>query len=263
MLCIFDGVLEDLDVSILNIAKRIRAWVAEDGMGIGGTLLVGAPVDLFALRAPLRACGTEPDGMSHPTAGSVRTSILGVWKYDSLAEVKKNAEKSLTVSRATPRCVGSCVAVSTAIALLLQGKESISRDTRHRLARECQDARRNCDKHLKMAATGAFEDSALDEGLTATQSRLNQLYPQSHGRRVLGHSENAPSYRDGVSQVIHEGGDADTNAAVVGAILGAKFGFANIPAIWVTVFRDANELDARVTRMLETFRICGVNPISA
>ena len=114
-----------------------------------------------------------------------------------------------------------------------------------------------------MAATGALEDFALDEGLTATGTWLDRLYPQSHGRRVLGRSKNAPSYRDGVLQVIHEGGDADTNAAVVGAILGAKFGFANIPAIWVTELRDANELDARVTRMLSSSRTCGVSPISA
>ena len=48
----------------------------------------------------------------------------------------------------------------------------------------------------------------------------------------------------------HDGGDADTNAAVVGALLGAKYGFSSIPAIWVNELREAKELNARINRLL-------------
>ena len=98
----------------------------------------------------------------------MRTSILGVWKYDSLAEVKKNAEKVCRITHYDPRCVGSCVAVSTAIALLLQGKEAFS-EILNIVSRESAGYSPELDKHLKMAATGALEDFALDEGLTATE----------------------------------------------------------------------------------------------
>jgi ADP-ribosylglycohydrolase len=43
----------------------------------------------------------------------------------------------------------------------------------------------------------------------------------------------ARSFEDGIAQVVREGGDADTNASVVGAMLGAKFGFAGIPKEFV------------------------------
>ena len=33
--------------------------------------------------------------------------------------------------------------------------------------------------------------------------------------------------------VIHQGGDADTNASVAGALLGARFGYAAIPRPWI------------------------------
>ncbi len=35
-----------------------------------------------------------------------------------------------------------------------------------------------------------------------------------------------------------EGGDADTNAAVAGALLGARFGVKDIPLEWLESLRD-------------------------
>lgn len=37
------------------------------------------------------------------------------------------------------------------------------------------------------------------------------------------------TYSEGIENVIRAGGDTDTNAAVAGAVLGAKWGFSGIP----------------------------------
>ena len=42
----------------------------------------------------------------------------------------------------------------------------------------------------------------------------------------------ATSYKEGILKIVLSGGDADTNAAVAGAILGAKFGIGQIPEEW-------------------------------
>jgi ADP-ribosylglycohydrolase len=42
----------------------------------------------------------------------------------------------------------------------------------------------------------------------------------------------APDFETGLSQVIALGGDTDTNAAVAGALLGARFGSQDIPERW-------------------------------
>ena len=42
------------------------------------------------------------------------------------------------------------------------------------------------------------------------------------------------SFEDGLLQVVNAGGDADTNAAVACAVLGAKFGFSSIPQKYVS-----------------------------
>ena len=42
----------------------------------------------------------------------------------------------------------------------------------------------------------------------------------------------ATSYKEGILKIVLSGGDADTNAAVAGAILGAKFGISQISEEW-------------------------------
>ena len=42
----------------------------------------------------------------------------------------------------------------------------------------------------------------------------------------------APDFEQGVRSVVEAGGDTDTNGAVVGALLGARFGAEAIPDRW-------------------------------
>jgi hypothetical protein len=52
----------------------------------------------------------------------MRTSILGMMQYHDLPKVIENTKNACKVTHADPRCVASCVAVTMAIALMLQGK---------------------------------------------------------------------------------------------------------------------------------------------
>ena len=53
------------------------------------------------------------------------------------------------------------------------------------------------------------------------------LKPLAAGLWALAH---AGSFEDGLLRVIQEGGDADGNASVVGALLGARYGIGAIAA---------------------------------
>lgn len=53
---------------------------------------------------------------------------------------------------------------------------------------------------------------------------------------------NAGDFRSGVESVVRLGGDADTNGAVSGALLGARFGAASIPTEWVNILRGKEDL---------------------
>ena len=61
----------------------------------------------------------------------------------------------------------------------------------------------------------------------------------------------AKSFEEGLLAVVNAGGDADTNAAVACAILGAKFGFNAIPKEYVDGLRNKEKLEY-IVQGLET-----------
>ncbi len=52
----------------------------------------------------------------------------------------------------------------------------------------------------------------------------------------------AAGFRPGLGGVIRLGGDADTNGAVAGALLGARFGVGGIPSEWLRGVRGREDL---------------------
>ena len=57
-----------------------------------------------------------------PNGGVMRTSILGIHDFGNMKKVIKNTKTACKVTHADPRCIASCVATTTAIAMMLQGK---------------------------------------------------------------------------------------------------------------------------------------------
>jgi ADP-ribosyl-[dinitrogen reductase] hydrolase len=52
----------------------------------------------------------------------------------------------------------------------------------------------------------------------------------------------AVDLRSGLERVVRLAGDADTNGAVAGAMLGARFGASAIPTSWLEVLLRGDEL---------------------
>ena len=55
-------------------------------------------------------------------------------------------------------------------------------------------------------------------------------------------------------KIVLSGGDADTNAAVAGAILGAKFGISQIPEAWRNGLLYASMLYNKVKDLYTMYR---------
>lgn len=61
----------------------------------------------------------------------------------------------------------------------------------------------------------------------------------------------ATTFEEAVTQAIRAGGDTDTTGAMAGAIAGARFGAAAIPARWVNVLEDGARGRRHVTSLAE------------
>lgn len=61
----------------------------------------------------------------------------------------------------------------------------------------------------------------------------------------------ANSFEEGLLAVVNAGGDADTNAAVACAILGAKFGCQSIPQEYIDRLLYREQLDETIEKLSE------------
>ena len=60
----------------------------------------------------------------------------------------------------------------------------------------------------------------------------------------------AHSFEQAVVDAANLGGDADTNAAVTGALAGARFGAEAIPERWLEPLHDREHISGLATRLL-------------
>ncbi|KAJ3160140.1 hypothetical protein HDU86_000976 [Geranomyces michiganensis] len=65
-------------------------------------------------------------------------------------------------------------------------------------------------------------------------------------------------FRDAITAVIREAGDADTNAAVCGALVGCRVGYSGLPREWLAGLRNKAWLEERVEALVE-IAISGLN----
>jgi ADP-ribosylglycohydrolase len=174
----------------------------------------------------------EASGRHAAANGAVmRTSVLGVWEYVDAARVRHNAERACLLPHADPRCIGSCVAVCLAIRALVLGAQDVSALT-SAMSAEVAHFHPEMTHFFTLTAEPTLEVFDLDEGMERGVEGNRIGYTLKALGAAFWALQNAETFSDGLLTVIHEGGDADTNAAVAGALLGARFGFEAIPQEW-------------------------------
>ena len=101
-----------------------------------------------------------------------------------------------------------------------------------------------------------FVDLAYHEGLDSLC--LDDEKSMGYTLRTLGAALwaywHATSYKEGILKIVLSGGDADTNAAVAGAILGAKLGIDQIPEEWKSGLLYASMLHNKVQEFYTMYR---------
>ncbi len=59
------------------------------------------------------------------------------------------------------------------------------------------------------------------------------------------------SFKETMHDLIRQGGDADTNGAVAGALLGCRIGYSQLPQDWLAAMPNKVWLDAKVVAFLQ------------
>jgi ADP-ribosylglycohydrolase len=260
---------EALDVE--DLARLFWVWGEENGLGMGSltrevlTCFGGASPQRMARNwvffGGAKTHGARP--VPRPSAGRptldaarqvwvesgkkaagngavMRCAPVAIrWMYDE-TELVRNTVASAVATHYDPRCVWSSIVVNLSIATLLKGVEVDSSDLipRGRSAMEAIGT--------ALAPFGSTEDT-VDAPSDVQEAIRSVPGPDLGAIRLDGHymgytlkamqvalwcAREATDFEEALVTVVSAGGDTDTNGAVAGAVLGARFGNGAIPSRW-------------------------------
>jgi ADP-ribosylglycohydrolase len=222
-----------------DVARRYLAW-ADVAFDIGnltrtvmGKLREGTP----ALEAGYEVW--ESGGRDGAPNGSLmRASPLPVFFRDRPEELRRASLMDSVITHADPRCRLACASFGAAIRAAIVEEEATPQRMHAAALAELREARSLIDSRTPVALIEAAFD-ALREDLEMASRPDPRLDVYRHSgfvrvafRLAFWELLHAPAFEAGVLDCTNRGGDADTNAAIAGALLGARFGESNIPARW-------------------------------
>lgn len=221
MLCIANAVIKDKGVNLTSIAKNFKEWAEGVPMGIGENTYKVLSIGDY-VEKPLevsKKIWEMSNKKSAANGGLMRTSIVGLFPK----AVEQCAANICQLTHYDPRCVGSCVIVSMIIHSLVYEAPEL---TYHQII----DISKKYDERIC-----EYIDLARNSDIRALelQDEHSMGYTLKTLAAALWAYWNADSFEDGLLAVVNAGGDADTNAAVACAILGAKFGYSSIPQKYI------------------------------
>lgn len=228
-----------------DLGRRLLHWMETNGRGIGA--LTYDVLRLHQGGMPiLEASRTAWGGKRAGNGALMRCAPLAIRWRDDAAALARNSIVGAAPTHWDPRCGWSCVLFNLALAATLRG-ESVTMDG---LLDAGAGAMRASRPELEQYGYDAEPPAEVREAVArASVERLDNLtlddrdmgYTLLALRVGLVSLWRAPDFEHGLRSVVEAGGDTDTNGAVVGAALGARFGLDAIPERWRDAVQSARQ----------------------
>jgi ADP-ribosyl-[dinitrogen reductase] hydrolase len=221
-LCIARSLVERGAVDLSDIAAKFVEWMVADGAGIGlQTAAVLSRIQsgehpFLASRAVWERSGRRAAG----NGGVMRCAPIGLFDWSRPDDLLRDSRETCRLTHPDPRCEWSCVAVNHAIASLLSGDPAPLASARAAVAERCPEIGAALGRAADTPVS-AMRVDGWDMGYTIVTTEI--AFAALAGGRP---------FEEALVDVVAKGGDTDTNAAVAGALLGARDGYRAIPQRW-------------------------------
>ena len=220
-----------------DFADRMVMWLQDNGKGCGST--TGAAVELLeqGFRPPEAARMVYEWHPIAPNGGLMRCAPVAIIHRNHPDQLVIDSAVSCAVTHYSPICQWSCIIINAVIASLINGAQP---DLGKIHAASVRDG---CPDLAETARADGIPTDILDA--VARGERLPEDISWllcDHG--LIGHTllaaqvglwaaETPLGFEEALMASVSAGGDADTNGAVAGAVLGARYGMGRIPQRWL------------------------------
>ncbi|WP_435125525.1 ADP-ribosylglycohydrolase family protein [Halobaculum sp. D14] len=241
-LCIARSLAENGGFDGADVARRFVDWLDGDPFDVGG--MTADALGRIRDGADWRDAGDavwadRPEGQNAGNGSLMRCAPYAVAFRSDRRRLAEAAAASSAITHADPRCVESCVALTAVVADLLSGAApAAALGTALSLA-----ADRDAPTEIRDALAAADDPAAV--------SLDNSGYVVHTLETALHDGLTADSAEDAIARAASRGGDADTVAAVAGAVAGARFGADALPPRWLNELGVEAELRSLAARLCE------------
>ena len=237
-----------------EFAKRLVAWRHENGRGIGMTTdrVIGV----------LEAGHRPPDAArivyeTHPIApngGVMRCAPVALARFREPDLLVGDSAATCVVTHYAPTSQWSCIVINAVITLLLRGTEP---DLTGLMEAASADG---CPDMLGTALGDGIPSDVLGS-IAGGGPLIEDCSWLRRDQRLIGHTLIALQaglwgavtpldFETALRQVVEAGGDTDTNGAVAGAVLGARYGASAIPRRWLDVVPQRDRIEGLADGLL-------------
>ena len=232
---------------ISDFARRLVTWRRENGRGIGNT--TWAVIDLLEAGTPPPEAARVfyEENPIAPNGGLMRCAPVAIAHQNAPERLVRDSAALCAVTHYASTCQWSCIVINTVIALLLRGTDP---DLSALLAASSADGAPD------MLAKASADDIPTDVLASIVGGRpimadASWLRCDQH---LIGHTLLAMQaglwavptpldFEAALVQIVSAGGDTDTNAAVAGAVLGARYGATAIPQRWLDCIPERERIE--------------------
>jgi len=220
-----ESLLASRDFDASDVARRWVKWMKVDGRGIGLTTkraltLIERGKEPFEAG---RLANQENPGRSAGNGSVMRCIPVAIRYHDSIDRLIRVSTQQAAITHADERCTWGAAAVNLAARELLHGNIYFIEEVLHRIGDRAPRALRDAIHRVPRERESDLPIAVVGEAGYVVHCVEIAFWFVTHDRTL----------EEALVALAQAGGDTDTNAAVAGALLGARYGEVALPPRWI------------------------------
>ena len=241
-----EAILEGGDL-IQRFASRLVQWRKVNGRGMGRLTRQSIAQLEDKVAPPIAGYAVyRAKGGIASNGGIMRCPPLAVARWRQPGRLVRDTADTCAVTHYAPACQWSCVIINMVVSVLLAGEPL---DLRKLLNAAKADG---CPDLVSIAQKADIPSAVLTNALrdrpTPSNTEWMRYKRGSNGHTLLTMqaglwaATTPRNFEDALVALVSSGGDTDTNGALAGAVLGARYGASAIPLRWVSLVAQRERL---------------------
>ena len=241
-LLLAESLAELAEFDAADVARRWVRWMKLDGRGLGVTTrnalrMIDRGVEPF--EAGRQTKELNPKG-SAGNGAVMRCAPVAIRFHDNVDKLIRVSTQQAAITHSDDRCLWGAAAVNLALRELLYGNIYFVDEVLHRLKDRAPRPLLEAIHRVLREEQGDLPIAIAGESGYVVHCVEIAFWFAAHERTL----------EDALVYLVQAGGDTDTNAAVAGALLGARHGEISLPQRWMAQLPGAQGLQRLADRLL-------------